>query len=168
MPSAFLFATSILAPIASGLLTTLDLSGSAVKGAALLGFLGVAVGLSIQSPLVAVQTVLAPTDVSIGGAIVLFGGGMGSALWICASATLFQNRLVDEVEKHSPATNGTALEAVGLSEIRDHLGSDRLLEVLSGYNEAVVQTLYMPLALSILTILGSLAMERRSIKKKQT
>ena len=122
----------------------------------------------MQGPLVAVQTVLAPKDVSLGSAIVMFGACMGSALWVCASATLFQNRLVDEVEKYSPATNGTALESVGLSEIRNYIGSERLLDVLSGYNEAVVQTLYMPLALSILTILGSLAMERRSIKKKQT
>jgi hypothetical protein len=122
----------------------------------------------VQSPQVAVQTVLAPKDVSLGGAIIFFGAGMGSALWICVSATLFQNRLIDEVEKYSPATNGTALESVGLSEIRNYIGSERLQDVLSGYNEAVVQTLYMPLALSILIILGSLAMERRSIKKKQT
>jgi hypothetical protein len=118
--------------------------------------------------MVAVQTVLAPEDVSIGGAILLFGGGLGSALWICASATLFRDRLVDEVEKYSPATNVTGLESAGLSGIRNYIGSDKLEDVLSGYNEAVVQTLYMPLALSILTIVGSLAMERRSIKKKQT
>ena len=122
----------------------------------------------MQAPQVAVQTVLLPKDVSLGGAIVRFGAGMGSALSVCASATLFQNRLVDEVEKYSPATNGTALESVGLSQIRNYIGREKLQEVLSGYNEAVVQTLYMPLALGILTILGSLAMERRSIKKKQT
>jgi len=163
-----MFATSILAPIASGLLTTLDPDGSVVKSAALLGFLGAAIGLSVQSPQVAVQAVLAPKDVSLGGAVIMFGGWMGSALWICASATLFQNRLVDEVEKYSPATNGTALESVGLSDIRTYIGSDRLENVLSGYDQAVVQTLYMPLVLGILTILGSLAIERRSIKKKQT
>ena len=146
----------------------MDLNGSVVKAAALLGFLGAAIGFSVQAPQLAVQTVLAPKDVSLGGAIILFGAGMGSALWICASATLFQNRLVDEVDKYSPATNGTALESIGLSDIRNYIGSDRLEDVLSGYNEAVVQTLYMPLALSILTILGSLAMEKRSIKKKQT
>ena len=116
----------------------------------------------------AVLAVLAPKDVSLGGAVVGFGGGMGSALWICASATLFQNRLVEEIEKYSPSTNGTALEAVGLSGIRKYIGSERLQDVLSGYDKAVVQTLYMPLALGILTIIGSLAMERRSMKKKQT
>jgi hypothetical protein len=146
----------------------MDLSGGTVKAAALLGFLGVAIGLGVQSPQIAIQTVLAPKDVSLGGAMIMFGACMGSALWVCASATLFQNRLIDEVEKYSPATNGTALESVGLSEVRNYIGSKRLQDVLSGYDEAVVQTLYMPLALSILTILGSFAIERRSIKKKQT
>lgn len=146
----------------------MDLKGSIVKAAGLLGLLGFAIGLGVQAPQVAVQTVLAPKDVSIGGAIISFGAGMGSSLWICASATLFQNRLVDEIEKYSPSTNGTALESVGLSGLRHYIGSERLEDVLSGYNEAVVQTLYMPLALGILTIVGSLAMERRSIKQKQT
>jgi hypothetical protein len=162
-----MFATSILAPIASGLLTTLDLDATIVKPTALLGFLGIAIGLGVQAPQLAVQTVLSPKDVSLGGAIVLFGAGMGSALWICASATLFHNRLLDEVSRYSPGINGTALEAVGLSDIRGFIGSERLRDVLSGYDRAVVQTLYMPLALGVATILGSVAMERRSIKKKQ-
>jgi hypothetical protein len=60
------------------------------------------------------------------------------------------------------------LEAAGLSDIRTYIGSEKLKDVLSGYNKAVVQTLYMPLALGILTIVGTVAMERRSIKKKQS
>ncbi|KAK2758190.1 hypothetical protein FQN54_004034 [Arachnomyces sp. PD_36] len=162
-----MFATSILAPIASGLLTTVDLDASVVKVAALLGFLGAAVGFGAQAPQLAVQTVLAPKDVSLGGAVTMFGATMGSALWICASATLFQGRLVDQISQHSPSTNVTTLETVGLSEIREVIGSQKLHGVLSGYNEAVVETLYMPLALGVATILGSVAMERRSIKKKQ-
>lgn len=38
-PTAFMIATSVLAPVASGLLTTLDLDGSKVEVVALLGFL---------------------------------------------------------------------------------------------------------------------------------
>ncbi len=162
-----MFAASVLAPIASGLLTTVNLDESIVKPAALLAFLGAAIGLGMQSPQVAVQTVLPPKDVSLGGAVILFGAGMGSALWISISATLFHNRLLNEVKKYSPATNGTALEAVGLSGIRGYVGSEGLKNVLSGYDQAVVQTLYLPLALGVLTIFGSIFMERRSIKKKQ-
>ncbi|KAK5210776.1 hypothetical protein LTR41_003388 [Exophiala xenobiotica] len=164
---AFMLATSILAPVASGLLTTIDLQGSIVKAAALLGFVGVAIGLGIQGPQLAVQTVLDAKDVSMGSAMIVFGAGMGSALWVCTSATLFHQRLIAEINQSSPTTNATALSHLGLSDIRSHIGSERLNAVLNWYNRAVVQTLYLPLALSILTIVGSSAMERRSIKKKQ-
>jgi hypothetical protein len=62
----------------------------------------------------------------------------------------------------------TAIESAGLSDIRSYIGEDKLRGVLTGYNQAVVETLYMPLALGLATIVGSIAMERRSMKKKQT
>lgn len=163
-----MYASSILAPIASGLLTTINLNQSVGKASSLLGFLGVAIGLGIQGPQLGVTATLSMEDLSIGIAVITFGAGMGSALFISASATLFNNRLVSEVEQYSPTTNGTAVAAMGLSEIRGYIGSDRLGAVLSGYNKALVQTLYMPLALGILSIVGTVAMERRSIKKKRS
>ncbi|KAK5095440.1 hypothetical protein LTS08_008082 [Lithohypha guttulata] len=164
----FLFATSVLGPIASGLLTTIDLDGSIVKAAALLGFVGAAIGFGIQAPLVATQATLSSKDVSIGAAILLFGGGLGSAFWICISVTLFQNRITEEIKKYSPGTDPKTLETVGLSDIRSFIGSNNLRNVLIGYNEAVVQTLYLPLGLSLLTLAGTLSMEVKSIKKKQS
>ena len=163
-----MLATSIMAPIAAGLLTTLDLDESLVKVLCLLGFLGVSVGLGLQAPVVAVQTVLAPADVPIGMAITGFAGGIGSALFLAASAALFQNRLVEEVSAHAPGTNMTLLEQGGLADIREKIGSDRLRNALLGYDKAVMQTLYFPVALAVLTVVGSLAMERKSVKKKHT
>ena len=92
---------------------------------------------------------------------------MGSALWICASATLFNARLGVEIEKYAKGVNVTAVEDVGLSSIRGLFGQEKLESVLAGYDTAVVQTLYMPLALGVLTILGTGAMEWKSLKKKQ-
>lgn len=163
-----MLASSVLAPIASGLLTTLNLEEHVAKGVALLGFLGAAVGLGLQGPQVALQAVLPIDDVSLGGAFINFGSGMGSALWICASATMFQSRLVDEIHSSSPGTNATEVQDAGLTGLRDRIGPERLGSVLAGYENAVVQTLYIPLALAILTIAGSLAMERKSLKKKQS
>ncbi|KAM0546274.1 hypothetical protein ACHAPJ_010958 [Fusarium lateritium] len=164
----FMLATSVLTPIASGLLTTLDLEEQIAKAVALLTFLGVAVGLGLQGPQVALQAVLPAEDVSLGGAVLTFGSGMGSALWICASATLFQDRLSKEIQEAAPGTNTTGLQEAGLSKLRESIGPERLKSVLSGYENAVVQTLYIPLALALLTIIGSLAMERKSIKKKRS
>ncbi|KAH7254490.1 major facilitator superfamily domain-containing protein [Fusarium solani] len=164
----FMLASSVLAPIASGLLTTLNMEEHVAKGVALLGFLGAAVGLGLQGPQVALQAVLPIDDVSLGGAFINFGSGMGSALWICASATMFQSRLVDEIHSSSPGTNATEVQDAGLTGLRERIGPERLGSVLAGYENAVVQTLYIPLALAILTIAGSLAMERKSLKKKQS
>ncbi|KAL4732085.1 hypothetical protein ACLX1H_001093 [Fusarium chlamydosporum] len=166
--AAFMLATSILTPIVSGLLTTIDLEEQVTKAVVLLALLGLAVGLGLNSPMVALQAVLPTEDISLGGAVLTFGAGMGSALWICASATLFQDRLANEIKATSPGTNVEALQKAGLSKMRESIGQERLKSVLTGYENAVVQTLYIPLALAVLTIVGSVAMERKSIKKKQS
>lgn len=166
--TAFMIATSILTPIISGLLTTIDLDEQITKAVILLAFLGLAVGLGLNSPMIALQAVLPIEDVSLGGAVLTFGAGMGSALWICASATLFQDRLANEIKAASPGTNVEALQKAGLSKMRESIGPEKLKSVLNGYENAVIQTLYIPLALAVLTIVGSVAMERKSIKKKQS
>lgn len=164
----FMYITTIFTPIAAGLLTTINLDTDLVKVLCLLGLLGFAAGGSLQMPQIAAQTVLSPQDVITGYAIVQFGSQMGPVVFLSASATLFANRLRSEVQEYSPTTNITNLENMGLSDIRKNLGGDRLGDVLLGYDAAVVQTLYLPLALSCLTLFGSLAMEWRSVKKKQS
>ncbi|KAF5589893.1 major facilitator superfamily transporter [Fusarium subglutinans] len=141
----FMLATSVLTPIASGLLTTLDLQEQIAKAVGLLTFLGLAVGLGLQGPQLALQAVLPIEDVSLGGAVITFGAGMGSALWICASATLFQDRLSKEIQYAAPGTNTTHIQE-------------------AGYENAVVQTLYIPLALALLSMAGAVAMERKPIR----
>lgn len=162
-----MIATSVLAPVASGLLTTLDLDESKMKVVALLGFLGFGVGIGNIGPIQAIATVLHPNDVSIGMAIISFGGRMGVAICISASTTLFQNRLTEEISSFVPGANTTAITHGGLSDIRHIIGEGRLRAALTGYDRAVVQTLYMPLALAILTVVGSAAMEWPSVKKKR-
>ncbi len=52
------------------------------------------------------------------------------------SAALFQSRLVSEIAAHSPSVNITTLANAGLSDIAKLVGSDRLRDVLLGYDEA--------------------------------
>lgn len=156
-----------MAPIASGLLTAIDLDESKVKVVALLGSLGFAVGVGLNGPVQAVATILPAKEVSLGAALTGFAGGMGSAIFISAAATLFQGRLTEEVSRAAPGANVTNIGHAGLSDIRGVIGPDRLRDVLSGYNRATVETLYIPLALALLTLIGSGSMEWRSVKKKR-
>jgi MFS family permease len=164
--SPFMYATAILGPIAAGILTTIDLNASQLKVAALLGLLGFALGLGAQAPVTAAMTVLSPQDASIGLSVILFGAGIGSSLCIATSAALFHDRLNVEISTHAPGTNVSAIDSHGLGDLRNAIGPDRLKDVLFGYNEAVVQTLYLPLGLTLLAILGAVFTEVRSVKKK--
>lgn len=161
-----MIATTVIAPIPAGILTTLNLTENVVKVLLCLGFLGAAIGLGMNGPISAYNAVLSPKDIPIGSAILQFGGGVGSSLFLSGSSALFQNRLVDELRKHSPSTDASVLKNVGLSDIRKVIGPDRLRDVLLGYDQAVVQTLYIPVALTVLSLAGSLATEWRSVKQK--
>lgn len=112
------------------------------------------------------MAVLPPNDVSLAVGVLALGAGLGSSGFIAASATPFQNRLSVEIANYSPGSNVTSLENHGLSDLRSIIGPDRLKDVLFGYNEAVVQTLYMPLGLGLLTIVGSMFTKVKSVKKK--
>lgn len=164
----YMYFTTLIAPIAAGLLTTVDLTTDLVKLLTYQGILGFAIGSGLMIPQYAVQTVLDPKEVSIGYAVVQFGSQLGPVIYLSASAALFTNRLKAEIQQHSPSTNVGALENVGLSDIRNSVGTDRLGDVLLGYDAAVVQTLYLPLALTCLTVFGPVAMEWRSVKRKRS
>lgn len=58
--------TSFIAPVASGLLTTIDPGTEAAKASGLLGLLGFAIGLGIQAPMSIASTILGPNELSIG------------------------------------------------------------------------------------------------------
>ncbi|KAK9368223.1 major facilitator superfamily domain-containing protein [Lipomyces kononenkoae] len=164
----FLYGTTLLAPVAAGLLTSLDIDSNLAKLLCYQGLLGFAIGLGLQVPQLAAQTVLSEEESTIGIAIVSFASQIGPVLFLSASTALFQNRLEAEVSQSAPGTNVTSLENMGLSDIRNHFGQDRLRDLLLGYDKAVTQTLYLPLALTCLTVIATVAMERLSIKKKQS
>lgn len=167
-----MYATALIAPISTGLLTTLTPHTPIAIPSFLAGLLGTSVALGLQGPQLAVQTLLPTRDIPLGTAMIMFGSGMGSALFVCSAATLFHNRLAVEIEKFSPLAgiNGTVFGVgdVGLSDIRKVVGGDKLMEVLGGYNEAVVQTMYLPLVLSCCIWVGAVGMKRVNMKEKRS
>ncbi|KAI0197926.1 major facilitator superfamily domain-containing protein [Astrocystis sublimbata] len=164
----FMLATTVLAPIASGLLTTISLDESIRKAVGLLGFLGLAAGLGLGSPIIAIQTIVKQSDLSVAISITAFAATLGNSVWIAVSTTLFQSRLSAELASLSTVVNVTQIENAGISEIRNLVGGDRLRDVLLGYDEAVTQTLYVPVGLAVAAVLGSAFTEWHSVKKKES
>lgn len=164
----FAILTSVITPIATGLLTTLAVReslGRLICFQALFGF-GIAIGF--QAPLVAAQTVLKPLDVPVGIACVQFAQYLGPAVFISVAQTIFTSRLKLDVARYAPTVDVHSLDNVGLSEISRVISGGNLSGVLMGYDKAVSQIFYLPVALSCLGLFGSLGMEWRSVKKKQS
>lgn len=162
-----MYTSTVFASAAMGGLITIQYDSSLVLSLCMLGLLGFGVGFGIQAPQIAAQTVLDGAEVSLGFAVVQLGTLMGPVVFLPVSATLFVNRLVDEIRTHSPSTNITSLDGVGLTDLGNVLGTHVLDGVLTGYNEALVQTLILPLALACASIVGCVAMERKSFRKRE-
>ena len=161
----FMLATSVTAPIAAGLLTTLQTDTSVQKLLGLLALLGIGAGTGIQAPQIAAQTVLSKEDAATGIAAIIFAQNFGPTLFVSVAHTIFAQRLTADLAG-IPSLNETSVQTTGLASLSNQLGQANLERALFGYDKAVAQTFYLPLALTCATLLGSLAMEWKSVKPK--
>lgn len=163
----FMLAGSVLMPIFTGLMTTLTIETGVGKLIAYFGLLGFAVGIGFQAPQVAVQTSLSQQDANIGLAIIIFAQNFGPAVFVSAGQTIFTNRLTANLDDLTGSLNATNIENMGLSDIKNHIGSQKLHEVLLGLDKSLVQTWYLAVALTCITMIGSASMEWKSVKGKR-
>ena len=163
----FMWTGAILASVATGLLTTVDVDTGLAKTLLYQALLGAAVGLGVLGPQMAVQSILDPKEVSIGISIIQFGQQMGPVIAVASSTAVFTNRLVEELTTHDPDLDAAAITRLGLSEIRHYFKGQRLKEILWGYDKAVTETLYLPLGVSFVAVFAGLMIERRSVKDKR-
>lgn len=158
--------TSLVGPVAAGLLTTIRIN----RKIALLLFyeaiLGFAVGIGIQAPQTAASTIFPARESPMAISVVQFGQGIFPAIFISVAQSIFTDRLSADLAQYAPGTNSTTIENVGLKDLRNRIGTKRLEQVLLGYDKALVQTLYLPVALTGLSLIATLGMEWRSVKRR--
>lgn len=158
---------SVLMPIFAGLLTTANVHTSIIQLLAYSALLGFAGGIGFQGPQIAVQNTLAPSDTGTGLAVILFAQNFGPAVFVAAAQTIFTNRLSENLHQLAPHLNVTSIESMGLGELKSHVGAGGLEAVLLGFDRSLIQTWYLAVALTCMTMLGSLAMEWKNIKQKR-
>lgn len=153
--------TSIMTPVAAGLLSTLSQYSKIWKVILFQGLLGFGTGIGFQGPQVAVQTVLSKQDAPIGIAIIQFAQGIGPAIFTAAAQSLFLARLAHSADKPDilgpgafPATNTNS--------------DNRLVDedMVRSYDRSLTEVFYLPTALYCLSLVGALGMEKRSVKKR--
>ena len=163
----FMLAGSLMMPISAGLMTTLTVDSSIAKLAGYSISLGFAGGIGFQSPQVAVQTTLSAGDANMGLAVILFAQNFGPAIFVAAAQTIFTNRLSENLHELAPNLNASHIENMGLSDLKNHIGGGNLHDVLLGFDRSLMQTWYLGVALTCVTIIGSASMQWMSVKEKK-
>lgn len=162
----FMLATSILTPIANGLLTTLTRTTSTAKLIIFQGLLGIGVGVGFQGPQIAIQTVLSKEDIPVGIGMIQFAQGIGPAIFVGVSQSIFLADLRKELERAGLSDEEIGMVSSGSAASTPSMNGAEKQTVYTSYARSLTQTFYLPVALSCLTAVGALGMKWRSIKQK--
>ncbi|KAM0459127.1 hypothetical protein ACHAO4_002519 [Trichoderma viride] len=165
VPSMVLAST--LMPLAAGLMTTWQVSTSFAQliiYSALVGFAG---GIGFQAPQSAAQTVLPASDVPLGLSVILFAQNFGPALFVAVAQTIFTNQLSTNLKGLGIALSPGEIEKLGLTDLKQAISPTLWKDTLDSIDKSLVQTWYLVIGLTCVTMIGSLSMEWRSVKEKR-
>ncbi|KAI0377283.1 MFS general substrate transporter [Hypomontagnella monticulosa] len=161
--------SSIIAPIGAGLLTTWTVDTSFSKWVGYQALLGMGIGLGQQQPFMAIQTVLSKQDIPSGIAIVMLTQTLSGAIFVSVGASVFQNELLKNLAGvfSDGDFNASSLTDLGATQVWSVIPPQYLDVVLTAYNDALTKVYTVALCTSALTIIGSLTIEWKSVKKAQ-
>jgi EmrB/QacA subfamily drug resistance transporter len=163
----FMIASSVLMAIGAGLLTTFKVNTGHAEWIGYQALFGIGVGLGMQQILIAVQTALPAADIPTGTAIVMFFQTLGGALFISVGQNVFTNKLVSGLKAAVPDLDPAIVLRTGATELKSAIGEQYRAGVLRAYNDALTNSYYVAVALATLSIVGSLAVEWKSVKGKK-
>jgi hypothetical protein len=127
----------------------------------------VGLGLGLQQPSVAAQTVLSDSDMSIALSLLNFVNFLGGTIFITTSQTLLETRLVKGLGGIIPDLDASTLANGGAASLRDMVSKDMLPTVLGVYNDSIRSIWYLALGMACLSFVASLGMEWKSVKAKK-
>lgn len=159
-----MIASSIIMSVGAGMLTTWDVDTPRAKWIGYQVIYGFGIGLGMQQPNMAIQTVLPRKDIPTGTALVFFTQTLGGSLFVSVAQNIFASRLGHYL-RGIPGLDVPALFNAGATGLRELVrGSDILRVVLEAYNKALSKTFVVGAAVSCAGIVGALAMEWRTIR----
>ena len=163
----FMIASSVFVAIGAGLMSTFKVNTGHAAWIGYQAIFGFGMGFGMQQTIIAAQTVLHLDDVPVGTSVMMFTQTLGGALMISVAQNIFTNSLLKNLAAGVPNVDPRIVLSTGATSLAKAIGTKDLAQVLLAYNGAIMQTWYVSVAMSSLTILGSLAMEWKSVKGKK-
>ncbi|KAB8218887.1 major facilitator superfamily domain-containing protein [Aspergillus novoparasiticus] len=164
----FMVLGSVCMPIAAGLMTTYNPHTSLAQIILYSGLAGFGGGIGFQGPQAAIQTTLSAADLNLGIGVILFGQSMGPAVFIAIAQVIFTNQLSSRLEGVVPGLTPAYIAERGLGDIKNMVPMQQWDEVSRSIDRSLTRTWYLSVALGCTTVVGSLLIEWRSVKQKQS
>lgn len=161
-----IFGSSVMS-VGAGLLTTwqIDTNQGRLIGYQIL--FGFGMGLSFQTPNLAVQTVLPKPEVPMGIALMFFGQLLSAAVFVSVGQNVLANQLLVRLSGLDGYEDLKRLIlSGGVTAVVDAVPLAQKRTVLVAYNEALREVFIIGLAMSCLGVLGTAGMEWKNILKK--
>ncbi|KAL7938470.1 MFS general substrate transporter [Trichoderma chlorosporum] len=158
----------ILYTVGTGMLTTLDVHSPLRVWFGYQVIAGLGIGAGFQTAVLVVQTVLTQEWVPIGTACVQFFQVLGGAVFVAVAQTLFQNGLIDQLEKDNIGIDPQLFIKSGASEIKSVLEGigrlDAFDAVLNAYMLGLRHTYYISVACAGCAFLCCITFQWKSVK----
>lgn len=161
----FMIAGSVIMPIGAGMLSTWTVDASAGQWIGYQVLLGVGMGLGLQQPNIAAQTVLSRKDASTGVALMIFWQSLGGAIFSSVAQNILDNKLISNTAAlNIPGFDPASVVSAGATNLRKAVPAEYFAPFLVAYNDALTKAMTVGVATASLTIIGALLMEWKSTK----
>ncbi|KAK1760409.1 major facilitator superfamily domain-containing protein [Echria macrotheca] len=160
----FLLVGTVFMSIGAGLLTTFQVDTSDAKSVGYQILYGWGLGMGMQAPNLAAQTVLSRKDSAVGLTLIIFTQLLGGAVFLSVGQNVLNSQLLERLS-HLQGFDPRLLQTNGATTLIQVLPESVRPAVLEAYNEALRRVLLVALVLACLTVLGALAMEWKSVRK---
>ena len=162
----FLIFGTIFMSIGAGLFTTWTPASADNMWMGYQVIFGIGVGMCLQQPLVAVQTVLDIKDVAVGASLIVFTQSIGGAMFVSVGETVLETQLVTALALNAPSIDPADVLAAGATGLESAFPADLLPAIILSYNEALTKVFVVCAAMAAYTIIGGLFVEWKSVKGK--
>ncbi|KAF5617287.1 HC-toxin efflux carrier TOXA [Fusarium tjaetaba] len=131
---------------------------------------GAGMGLTLQQPAIAIQTVLSESDSPIGLSILNFLIFLGGTVFVTVSQTLLEGQLESRIAKYVPGVDVNTLANSGATNLWNLVPSDKVDMVLNAYNDSMTSIWYLGLGMGCFALITSFGFEWKNVKanKKTT
>ncbi|KAL2814081.1 MFS toxin efflux pump [Aspergillus cavernicola] len=159
-----LIASSVITAVGAGMLSTLKVDSSIGYWFSYQVLLALGAGLGAQNVMLVAQAAVPLTDMAMATTLLTFTQTLSGAVFLAVGQSVFQNQLIVKLHQYAPNVDTSAVIAGGVTAIRNHVSAAQLPSALAGYNDAIMQTFYVAVAMAALSVVGALCLEWVSLK----